>query len=121
MLFHSFSPREGYVLELSVTPFWPSDPAMRAEDYREHLRDLWRRSPELFTHLARRARTEDLTLLSTGRPELLVGWYVAVVATARRQGWEIGGVSRANENVALTAEEMSHLCRWDRCPTKRAS
>jgi|GEM_PF-1992001 len=96
MLFYARSPLEGLALELCVSPFWPPIPARSPDGYRAHLRELWRRSPELFMHLARTARTLEVTLLSTGRPELLEAWYESIVAVARRQGWEIDGGLRGS-------------------------
>ena len=90
-MFYAYSPLEGLALELCVSPFWPPIPARSPDGYREHLRELWRRSPEVFMHLARTARTQEVTLLSTGRPELLAARYESIVAVARRQGWEIDG------------------------------
>lgn len=92
MLYWSRGSQPGSNLDIGAAPFWP--PAAHeydAESYREWLRRQWRADPAPFVRLARRASAQDLTLLSSTRPDLLVVAYDAVVRVALRYGWDIDG------------------------------
>ena len=74
---------------LAELGLYPPEMGMGADEYRGYLRARWRQERERFVELARRAAVHDLTIVGP-RPFVEV-LHAAVVAVAKREGWNIGG------------------------------
>lgn len=82
-------PSEGFALNLGnadprLAP--PDYHTITPEEYLGYLRARWREDPRPFVELAWRAATEDLTLCSGDRPDLVPVLWRAIVGVAAMRG-----------------------------------
>jgi hypothetical protein len=88
MLGRSTTAEEGYAWAMSNTPFWPPHEITTSAAYRQWLRELYGRRPQLFLDAARNARDRSYYLL--GQEWMTAVLFDALCRVARAHGMDIG-------------------------------